>query len=104
MRPWFRTAGRIRPPQGRLAGPSVGCWAGRRTAAQPSSRSLSCLTTPCRRRTLGGMPSHDSSHNAPCLHRRHPPPDEQLAAALTLVTEVLGSDLVGAYLHGSSVL
>jgi streptomycin 3"-adenylyltransferase len=50
------------------------------------------------------MPHDDTSHDEPRTGGRRPQTERQLAAVLALVADVLGSDLVGAYLHGSAVL
>jgi streptomycin 3"-adenylyltransferase len=44
------------------------------------------------------------STDVPSDNGRHPETESQIAEVLALVNEVLGPDIVGAYLHGSSAL
>jgi len=50
------------------------------------------------------VPKDDTNNDDPLSGVRDPETELQIAEILALVAEVLGPDIVGAYLHGSSVL
>ncbi|HVA90156.1 MAG TPA: aminoglycoside adenylyltransferase family protein [Chloroflexota bacterium] len=50
------------------------------------------------------MTEDDTNHSPPSAGARHPVTEPQIAEVLALVGEVLGPDIVGAYLHGSAAL
>lgn len=51
-----------------------------------------------------GMAEDDTNNDEPINRVRHPATEPQIAEVLALVGEVLGPDVLGAYLHGSAVL
>ncbi|HXT34307.1 MAG TPA: nucleotidyltransferase domain-containing protein [Chloroflexota bacterium] len=51
-----------------------------------------------------GMAEDGTNNDAPIKGVRHPGAEQQITEVLALVREVLGPDVLGAYLHGAAVL